>query len=228
MIGNGIVLSVNWIPRYYKKSPNWPGDRPGYFCGTIPSPDAACLQYSDSNIESAYPPRTFEKCCNGPIINITSPVTDPRDPSYGTSCLAYCAVDFERSSIGPGFSDYFECLSGHENGTSRKLDDTIYGGVTCGWGSNSVHERCVASVSVEMDLATKTTASLNGTATPSPSQTFATCPAETTASTTATPTAESVGDSVGKKSAARSQTMEMSFGSMFVVALMVSSSFMML
>ncbi|RDL41617.1 uncharacterized protein BP5553_01596 [Venustampulla echinocandica] len=221
------VLSVNWIPRYNRG--NWPGDTPGYFCGTIPTANAACLEYSSTNIASPYPPRTFEKCCNGPIINITSPVTDPKDPSYGTSCLAYCAVDLSRSSgLRSGFSDYFTCLQARTNGSYR-FDDSIYGSVTCGWGNNSRHEKCVSSVSIQKDLATKTTVALSDiTNAVSSHMTFSTCPPETTASTTTTPAETPTAAGAGKTSGARSENREMSVGSMFVVALMVSSSFLFL
>jgi hypothetical protein len=143
----GIVLDVNYIPRY----PNWPTGFSGYVCGTIPSNDASCYVNGDADSQRNIidtQPRTFASCCDGPIVNITSPVTDLNDPSAGVNCLAYCPVDFIRT-LEPGFGDYWNCLTEETEGSGPKFDDTINGKVTCGWVGTSEHDKCMISLAVE-------------------------------------------------------------------------------
>jgi hypothetical protein len=98
------------------ESDDWPNNAAkGFICGTIPCNDAPCITYTSSSSRAAggyninqYAPSTFASCCNGPIIKITQPITDPADPSFGATYLAYCPVDFSRTlSFDGGFAvDY--------------------------------------------------------------------------------------------------------------------------
>ncbi|KAH6674860.1 hypothetical protein B0J14DRAFT_23124 [Halenospora varia] len=194
MSGSGIVLDVNWIPRIG----NWPTGATGFFCGTVPSNDAACMSYTTTNIGDTQP-STFASCCNGPIVNVTAPVTDKSDPSYGASCLAYCPVDFARKLEPDSFGDYWYCL------TNTTVDSVgswgksnIMGSVSCGWANTSRHDQCEISVSIEKSAYSSTaskqslySAMGNATATTTSTKTWPSCPAQTTASATSTPTATS-------------------------------------
>ncbi|TVY65589.1 RNA 3'-terminal phosphate cyclase [Lachnellula suecica] len=155
-------------------------------------------------------PQTFEQCCNGRIVNITQPVTDTSDPSYGVSCLAYCEVDFART-IDNGtdivFGDYWNCLSNRTEDTFGLGDNPITGQATCGWVNTSKHDQCDSSVSVEQSYHSASTASVamivsamcNTTATTTSvygsvaSKTWASCPSEITPSATSTPSATATG-----------------------------------
>ncbi|TVY27576.1 RNA 3'-terminal phosphate cyclase [Lachnellula hyalina] len=194
-----IVLDVNYIPR----ANNWPTGFSGYICGTIPFDDAPCASNPKLSNIGTTQPSTFTQCCNGPIINITSPSTAPSDPSNGASCLAYCDVDFARTidnGTGYGFGDYWDCLS-NQNADAFG-PDAVTGSVTCGWVNTSTHEMCEISVSVEQSYYSLSTASAamgNATAsgdvatTATASKTFASCPAELTPTATSSAAATATG-----------------------------------
>ncbi|KAH8660806.1 hypothetical protein BGZ60DRAFT_530811 [Tricladium varicosporioides] len=215
---SGIVLDVNWIPR----AGNWPTGATGFFCGTVPFNDAACMSYTTTNI-GYNQPSTFASCCNGPIVNITAPVTDKFNPSYGASCLTYCPVDPARQLVPDSFGDYWYCLS---NTTADSIEiwseSKIMGSVTCGWANTSRHDQCEISVSIEKSAysssASKSLYSAMGNttaiATITSTKTWPSCPAQTTASTTSTPTPTST------KSNAKSITRD---GSLILTSILVAS-----
>jgi hypothetical protein len=100
--------------------------------------NASATGYFNSNIASTQPP-TFTSCCNGPIMNITQPVTNASDPSFGANCLAYCEVDYWRVIEWQG--DYWSCLN--------NLPDVVVEGIaTCGWLNTDAHDQCESSVSI--------------------------------------------------------------------------------
>jgi hypothetical protein len=187
MSGNGLLFEINFIPRY----PNWPTGFSGYVCGTVPSNDASCYVNGDAdsqrNIADSQP-RTFTSCCNGPIVNITSPVTDPSDPSVGVNCLAYCPVNFIRI-LEPGFGDYWNCLREQTKGSGQNLDDTINGKVTCGWVETSQHDRCTISLAAESQYSATATSTESFVQFGSNATRDApTCPPQTTAELTTSAT----------------------------------------
>ncbi|TVY39868.1 hypothetical protein LOCC1_G004307 [Lachnellula occidentalis] len=196
---SSITLDVNYIPR----ANNWPNGFSGYICGTIPFDDAPCASDPTLSNIGSIQPSTFTQCCNGPIINITSPSTAPSDPSNGASCLAYCDVDFARTiddGTGIGFGEYWDCISNHN--ADAFGPDAVTGHVTCGWVNTSRHDMCEISVSVEQSYYSLSTASAamgNATATggadttATASKTFASCPADFTPTATSSPTATATG-----------------------------------
>jgi hypothetical protein len=200
-----IVLDVNYIPNALV---NWPSGITGYICGTIPSNDASCYSETSTprgrnNIDSRHP-RTFESCCNGPITNVTSEVTNTSDPSYGATCLQYCSVDFVRTIEPDSFGDYWNCLSNSTDG-SFGFDDSIQGQVTCGWVNVSAHDECEISLAVESSYSATATSFASvepwdnrTTATATTTRPASSCPAQQTANSitsaaTATTTKSSSG-----------------------------------
>lgn len=161
--GSGYTVGVNYIPYV---GDNWPNNaEKGYICGTIPYNDAPCLANTSSSWDTTgrynvdqYAPSTFARCCDGPIINITQPVVDENDPSYGATCLAYCQVDFSRTMDlrgGADFGEYWRCITNQtspdsslDSGTDSNGED-IYGSVTCGWIDTSEHDQCEISIGIE-------------------------------------------------------------------------------
>ena len=122
-------------------------------------------------------------------------MTDTNDPSYGTTCLAYCSVDVSRSMDLDGslFGDYFKCINNQTTDSSSSSGkdshgDEIYGSVTCGWTGVSEHDQCESSISIlktntasqlpmypfsQLDRSHLTTALITTT-------TYSTCPPQTT------------------------------------------------
>ncbi|EPE35039.1 hypothetical protein GLAREA_10734 [Glarea lozoyensis ATCC 20868] len=206
MSGVGIVLDINYIPR----APNWPTAFSGYVCGTIPTNDASCYVNADAQTQAnigSTAPRTFASCCNGPITNITSPVTDPNDPSVGVSCLAYCPVDFIRT-LEPDFGDYWNCITEKPDDRQGILDDTINGQITCGWVGTSDHDRCMISLAVESQYSSTATESTHSklyfsTNTIQEPTTTPTCPPQRTVQST-TSTTVAAATSSSNRSAASS------------------------
>lgn len=149
----GYVIGINYVPVV---NDDWPNNAAkGFICGTIPYNDAPCIAYTSASSRAAgrynidqYAPSTFASCCNGPIINITQPVTNPANPSFGATCLAYCPVDFGRTlSLDGGFAgDYWDCITNVTRGTSKPPGE-VYGTVTCGWVGTSLHDQCEVSIS---------------------------------------------------------------------------------
>jgi hypothetical protein len=137
-----MILRLNPTPVTAVDWPTGPG--PSQFvCGTIPYSNAPCFNasatgYFNSNIASTQPP-TFTSCCNGPIINITQPVTNTSDPSFGATCLAYCEVDYWR--VIDFWGDYYGCLNNVSN-------VVVEGIVTCGWLNTDAHDQCEISLSI--------------------------------------------------------------------------------
>ncbi|KAG9228837.1 hypothetical protein BJ875DRAFT_219625 [Amylocarpus encephaloides] len=195
-MSSGIVLDVNYIPRFGRstESKNWPVNGTQHVCGIIPSSNAQCYTDSLLNVGKSAP-RTFESCCNGPIVNITSAVTDPSDPSYGAQCLAYCPVDYVRTLEGGriDFGDYWDCITEGDTSTDHGLN----GDITCGFmGDVDTIDKCHISISVvSLYSATATSTKApqtwyigNSTATSAMKET-PTCPARRTSdSVTMTPT----------------------------------------
>jgi hypothetical protein len=202
---SAITLFVNYIPIVVN---NWPKGFSGYICGTIPSNDAACAADSSLQNIGTDQPQTFEKCCSGRLVNITQPVTDSSNPSYGASCLAYCEVVFARTidnGTGVGFGDYWNCLSNYTQDPFGGDTDTVIGQATCGWVNTSWHDQCEISVSVEQSYYSASPATALGnaisSAEPTASKTFASCPAAITPSTTSTPSATATGTKSGARHA---------------------------
>jgi len=95
-----------------------------YICGVNPFNSAPLLQ----------------KCCQGPVTNITSPApeTGPLSDSWPTTCLAYCAI-----LLHPYYSDQDDAV--HENFTNcLASDSSFFGSIVCTEADGLAPNECAA------------------------------------------------------------------------------------
>lgn len=80
----------------------------------------------------------LQKCCQGPVINITSPApeTGPLSDSWPATCLAYCAI-----LINPSYSD--QDIAVHENFVNCLGNDpSFFGSILCAKSNGRAPNEC--------------------------------------------------------------------------------------